>query len=245
MGSFTACLYCKETKEGGEAVVLLEANHLSNVYKNNRGLKDVSFTVQKGRILALAGGNGAGKSTLIRLLTGQEKPMSGELKWQESQAIRYMPDDVDFPSMLTAAEVLQLLSSLKRIDKKEQEQVLKRVGLWDVRKQRVQQFSKGMRQRLNLAQSLLGAGSLLILDEPTNGLDPFWIAELKKMMLEQKEMGNTVIFSTHLLGFVEEVADDVLVLHEGNILLSGDLNVILRNENVSTLESLWLKNLNL
>ncbi|MFP3813827.1 ATP-binding cassette domain-containing protein, partial [Bacillus sp. SIMBA_005] len=82
-------------------------------------------------------------------------------------AIRYMPDDVDFPSMLTAAEVLQLLSSLKRIAKKEQEQVLKRVGLWDVRKQRVQQFSKGMRQRLNLAQSLLGAGSLLILDEPT------------------------------------------------------------------------------
>jgi len=226
-------------------MMLLEANKLSHVYDNKRGLQEASFSLQIGRILALVGGNGAGKSTLIRLLTGQEKQKSGEIIWHKPQTIRYMPDDVDFPSMLSAIEILQLLASFKNVDKEGQENVLRRVALWDVRKQRVKQFSKGMRQRLNLAQSLLGNGSLLILDEPTNGLDPFWIAELKKMMLEEKSKGCTVIFSTHLLAFAEEVADDVLVLHEGEILISGSLKEILVQENSSSLENLWLKKLNL
>ena len=226
-------------------MMLLEANKLSHVYDNKRGLQEASFSLQIGRILALVGGNGAGKSTLIRLLTGQEKQKSGEIIWHKPQTIRYMPDDVDFPSMLSAIEILQLLASFKDVDKEGQENVLRRVALWDVRKQRVKQFSKGMRQRLNLAQSLLGNGSLLILDEPTNGLDPFWIAELKKMMLEEKSKGCTVIFSTHLLAFAEEVADDVLVLHEGEILISGSLKEILVQENSSSLENLWLKKLNL
>ena len=196
--------------------------------------------MRKGRIMALVGGNGAGKSTLIRLLTGQEKQKSGTLIWQSPQDVRYMPNDVDFPAMLTATEILLLLASLKKKGQQEVEEVLKRVGLWDVRGQKVQQFSKGMRQRLNLAQSLLGNGHLLILDEPTNGLDPFWIAELKKMMLEEKEKGCTVLFSTHLLGFVEEVADDLLMLHEGSIIASGALQEVLVQENASTLENVWL-----
>ena len=116
--------------------MLLETKKLSNIYDNNRGLHEASFSLQAGRILALVGGNGAGKSTLIRLLTGQEKQKSGEIIWHKPHAIRYMPDDVDFPSMLTAAEILQLLASLKKIDKKEQEDVLRRVDLWDVRKQK-------------------------------------------------------------------------------------------------------------
>lgn len=154
-------------------MMLLEAKKLSHVYDNNRGLQEASFSLQTGRVLALVGGNGAGKSTLIRLLTGQEKQKSGEMIWHKPQTIRYMPDDVDFPSMLSAIEILQLLASFKNVDKEEQENVLRRVALWDVRKQRVKQFSKGMRQRLNLAQSLLGNGSLLILDEPTMDLIRF------------------------------------------------------------------------
>lgn len=226
-------------------LMLLEAKELSNTYKNGRGLREATFSLQEGRILALVGGNGAGKSTLIRLLTGQEQQTSGELIWQSQQDVRYMPDDVDFPSMLTATEILLFLASLKKLGYKEVEEVLKRVGLWKVREQKVQQFSKGMRQRLNLAQSLLGNGSLLILDEPTNGLDPFWIAELKKMMLEEKEKGCTVLFSTHLLALVEEVADDVLMLHEGNILAFGKLQEVLVKEKASTLENVWLKKIKL
>ncbi|KGR88169.1 ABC transporter ATP-binding protein [Lysinibacillus boronitolerans] len=226
-------------------MILLEGKNVAKVYENDRGLKEASFMLQAGRILALVGGNGAGKSTLIRLLTGQEKQQAGEIIWHQPQTIRFMPDDVNFPTMLTAAEILELLASLKKVDKYEQQNVLKRVSLWDVRKQRAKHFSKGMLQRLNLAQSLLGSGSLLILDEPTNGLDPFWIAQLKNMMLEEKEKGNTVIFSTHLLSFAEEIADDVLVLHEGKIILSGAITEIFLQENSASLEEIWLKRLKL
>ncbi len=226
-------------------MILLEAKNIANVYENGRGLKEATFTLHSGKILALVGGNGAGKSTLIRLLTGQEKGKSGEMIWHKPDVIRYMPDDVNFPTMLTAAEIFNLLASLKQVDQDEQECILKRVSLWDVRNQPAKQFSKGMLQRLNLAQCLLGSGSLLILDEPTNGLDPFWIAQLKNVMLEEKNKGNTVIFSTHLLSFAEEIADDVLVLHDGEIIISGEITEIFTQENSTSLEEIWLKILKL
>ncbi|MDV6377438.1 ABC transporter ATP-binding protein [Sporosarcina sp. GW1-11] len=221
--------------------MILEAKALAKQYKNGRGLHEATFTLREGTILALAGGNGAGKSTLIRLLTGQDKVTAGELLWHGSSEVRYMPDDVDFPSTLTAEEILRLLASLKKVGTEQQQRVLERVGLWDVRKQRVQQFSKGMRQRLNLAQSLLGEGKLLILDEPTNGLDPYWIAELKKMMTEERNKGCTVLFSTHLLNFAEQLADDVLILHEGTVLATGPMDEVLRTNGAADLEQLWLK----
>ncbi|MBG9754163.1 ABC transporter ATP-binding protein [Lysinibacillus sphaericus] len=226
-------------------MILLEAKNVANVYGNGRGLKEATFTLHSGKILALVGGNGAGKSTLIRLLTGQEKKKSGEMIWHKPQVIRYMPDDVNFPIMLTGAEIFKLLASLKQVDQDEQERILKHVSLWDVRNQPAKQFSKGMLQRLNLAQSLLGSGSLLILDEPTNGLDPFWIAQLKHVMIEEKKKGNTVIFSTHLLSFAEEIADDVLVLHDGEIIISGPITEIFTQENSTSLEEIWLKRLEL
>lgn len=220
--------------------MIVEAQQLAKLYKNGRGLKQASFTLRQGTIMALAGGNGAGKSTLIRLLTGQEQATAGELHWQSSSEVRYMPDDVDFPPTLTAEEILRLLASLKKVSKAEQQRVLERVGLWDVRKQRVQQYSKGMRQRLNLAQSLLGEGKLLILDEPTNGLDPYWIAELKKMMAEERAKGCTVLFSTHLLNFAQNLADDVLVLHDGEVIVTGNMHDVLQKNKAKDLEQLWL-----
>ncbi|MGE7989220.1 ABC transporter ATP-binding protein [Lysinibacillus fusiformis] len=226
-------------------MILLEARNIANVYENGRGLKEATFTLHSGKVLALVGSNGAGKSTLIRLLTGQEKEKSGEMIWHKPEVIRYMPDEVNFPTMLTAAEIFELLASLKQVAQDEQECILKRVSLWDVRNQPAKQFSKGMLQRLNLAQSLLGSGTLLILDEPTNGLDPFWIAQLKNVMLEEKNKGNTVIFSTHLLSFAEEIADDVLVLHDGEIIISGAITEIFTQENSTSLEEIWLKRLKL
>lgn len=225
--------------------MIVEAKDIKQVYKNNRGIQKASFQIKKERIVALAGGNGAGKSTLIRLLTKQENPQQGEFIWHAQERIRYMPDDVDFPSMLTAEEVLELLASLKKVGKNEQEAVLKKVGLYEVRKQKVSSFSKGMRQRLNLAQGLLGGAGLLIMDEPTNGLDPYWISKLKEMMVEEKNRGSTVLFSTHMLAFAQNFADDVIVLHEGEILFSGDLQQLLEDENCQNLEELWLRKIGL
>lgn len=220
--------------------MIVEAHHVQQLYNNGRGIHDASFSLQPGRVIALVGGNGAGKSTLIRLLTGQERPKSGHFTWAQGVTARYMPDDVDFPATLTAEEIIRLLASLKKINVHEQQRVLKRVGLWNVRRHYVKQFSKGMRQRLNLAQSLLGTGKLLILDEPTNGLDPNWIAELKRLIEEEKQRGNTVLFSTHMLSFAEELADDVMVIHDGRILASGDLVDILQQSGYKRLEEFWL-----
>ncbi|PWI24607.1 ABC transporter ATP-binding protein [Kurthia sibirica] len=201
--------------------------------------------MHSGRIIALAGGNGAGKSTLIRLLIGEEVPDSGELIWAENLSMRYMPDDVNFPPTLTAYEIVHLLSQLKKLPRSRVEEVLKRVGLWEHRKQYVRQFSKGMRQRLNLAQSLLGDEQLLILDEPTNGLDLLWIAELKKILQEQKDLGKTILFSTHLLSFAEELADDVLLLHDGKILMNGPLQDVLQQSSATHLEELFMREIGL
>lgn len=225
--------------------MIVEGHKLQQIYKNNRGIHDASFQIKKGRIVALAGGNGAGKSTLIRMLTKQEKPGHGELQWHENKTIRYMPDDVDFPTTLTAEEIIGLLGSLKKASKEEQQEVLKRVGLFDVKKQKVSSFSKGMRQRLNLAQSLLGGDGLLIMDEPTNGLDPYWIAQLKDMMVSERDRGSTVLFSTHMLAFAETLADDVIILHEGHVILSGDLQQLLSENNCLELEQLWLQKIGL
>lgn len=220
--------------------MIVEGKNLVKKYSESQGIDDVSFTLQEGRIIALAGGNGAGKSTLIRLLIGQEKPDSGELKWVTHPSIRYMPDDVNFPPTLTALEILQLLAGLKKIPSSEIDRVLKRVGLWEFRKQRVRQFSKGMRQRINLAQALLGDEQLLILDEPTNGLDIRWIAELKTILQEQKDCGKTILFSTHLLSFAEELADDVLLLHEGHVLKHGNIKSVLQDSKTLHLEELFI-----
>ncbi|MBQ0140276.1 MAG: ABC transporter ATP-binding protein [Kurthia sp.] len=225
--------------------MILQGKAVTKVYSSNNGLHGIDFELQSGRIIALAGGNGAGKSTLIRLLIGEEEPNSGELLWQDGVSMRYMPDDVNFPQTLTAYEILQLLAHLKKLPKQRVEEVLKRVGLWEFRKQHVRQFSKGMRQRLNLAQSLLGDEQLLILDEPTNGLDLLWIAELKKILNEQKEAGKTILFSTHLLSFAEELADDVLLLHDGRILMDGSLQQVLSQENAQHLEELFMRKIGL
>lgn len=220
--------------------MIVKGQKVARMYSNDRGLKDASFLLNEGEIIALAGGNGAGKSTLIRLLTGQEKPTSGQLEWGSEQSVNYMPDDVDFPPTLSAEEIINLLGSLKKVGQAEQETVLKRVGLWEERKQIVRHYSKGMRQRLNLAQALLGPSNFLLLDEPTNGLDPYWVAELKKMVLEQKGLGKTVLFSTHLLSFAQELAEEVLLLHQGNIIAQGNLEHVLRDNDCKNLEELFI-----
>lgn len=225
--------------------MIVECKGLQQIYSNGRGLHNASFGIKKGRIIALAGGNGAGKSTLIRMLTKQEIPQKGELIWHENKTIRYMPDDVDFPTALTAEEILKLLASLKKATLDEQKAVLQKVGLSEVKKQKVQQFSKGMRQRLNLAQSLLGGDGLLIMDEPTNGLDPYWIAQLKEMIRQERDRGSTVIFSTHMLAFAQQLADDVIILHEGSVLLAGDLQQLLQEYGYEELEQLWLNRIGL
>ena len=213
---------------------------VSKTFKNNRGIRDISFMLESGKITVLVGSNGAGKSTIIKLLTGLLQPDQGEIV-VDKQSLQYMADDIQFPDTLKAKEILQYLATLKGIPIDEQNQLLEKVGLADVKELKVGQYSKGMRQRLNLAQSLMGSGELLILDEPTNGLDPYWIANLKAILLERKTSGQAILFSTHLLSLAEEIADEVIMIHHGEIILQGDAQQLKECYACASLEEVWLK----
>lgn len=218
----------------------IQLKEATKAFKGGRGIFDVSFTLKPGHITALVGSNGAGKSTIIKVLTNALTLDGGEVI-RTSKDVRYMPDDIDFPDTLTAEEIIRFLGKLKKVPTQTQAALLQKVGLAESKTMKVGQFSKGMRQRLNLAQSLMGEGELLILDEPTNGLDPYWIAHLKATLQEERANGQMVLFSTHLLSLAEEIADQVILIHRGRILAAGDIGQLLREGNCQTLETLWLQ----
>lgn len=190
----------------------LKVDQMTKIYKGGQGIRDMELQLQKGEITALTGANGAGKSTLLRLLTNEESPTSGTIDWCGDKTVNFMPDELQFPPELRAGEVIHLLAGLKKLPVSEEERVLRRVGLYEVKGQKVSRFSKGMRQRLNLAQCLLGPASLLLLDEPTNALDVDWIAKLQDILKEERALGKTILFTTHLERFAEETADRIVKL---------------------------------
>lgn len=219
---------------------MIELSNVSKRYKGNRGLGPINYTIQPGKITALVGENGAGKSTLIKLLMRQIQPEVGTITGIDSNRIRFMPDDLEFPTTLKILEIMKLLGQLKKCSDAQQQQLLQQVGLERAAKDVVRSLSKGMRQRLNWAQSMLGESELYILDEPTNGLDPYWISKLKNHLLEEKKQGQTILFSTHLLATVDEIADEVLMIQNGEVILAGSVQQLKSLYGVTHLEQLWL-----
>ncbi|WP_440119412.1 heme ABC exporter ATP-binding protein CcmA [Paenibacillus sp. QZ-Y1] len=199
-------------------------------------VKDISFRISSGHVLALCGGNGAGKSTVLRMIAGILRPTSGEvvvnkLSWSKerkrySEQIGYMPDDYQFNQGLTAEEILQFWASLRKVPKGRVQEVLAMVGLEDQRNKRVTTFSKGMRQRVLFAQALLAKPPLLIMDEPTNGLDPFWMQELAQLIKGIKQEGHMVVFSTHQLEIADDIADQIVFMSNGRNVGDGSTNDI-------------------
>ncbi|MCC5803595.1 ABC transporter ATP-binding protein [Rossellomorea vietnamensis] len=220
---------------------MIVIHELTKTYKTGKtGLYPLNYEIPKGQIVALTGGNGAGKSTLIKLLTGIMKPTSGSVKWN-GQSFSYMPDDLGFPEELTAFEVMKLLGTLKAAESASCQRMLQYVGLEDVQHQRIGTFSKGMKQRLAFAQTLLSKEDILILDEPTNGLDPYWIKWMKKCLLKEKQKGKTIIFSTHELSFAESIADDLLFFYDGKTLIHDALKNL--SDSSETLETIIVREL--
>lgn len=187
-----------------------------------------SLKLEAGQTLALCGGNGAGKSTLLRMIAGIMQPSEGQimldgLQWKNNrkayaELIGFMPDDFRFGTALSAWETITFYASLRGIGKQRAAEVLRLVELYEARHKSVAAFSKGMRQRLMFGQAVLAKPKLLMMDEPTNGLDPYWTDMFSQLVLELKAAGTTIIFSTHHLQIAETVADEALFLHEGRIM---------------------------
>ncbi|WP_438348062.1 ABC transporter ATP-binding protein [Paenibacillus sp. FA6] len=213
--------------------IIAEVVGLSKMIKKQTIVQDINFNIASGKVLALCGGNGAGKSTVLRMLAGIMQPTSGDiivnnLRWSKerklfSQQIGYMPDDYQFNQGLTAEEALSFWAALRRVPKQRVQEVLAIVGLEDKRKVLVNTFSKGMRQRILFAQAILAKPPLLIMDEPTNGLDPFWMNEFVRLLKNIKQEGHSVAFSTHQLEIADEVADHVVFLNNGRNVGEGSI----------------------
>ena len=227
-------LFGKEVKLMEQDEILVDIQNLSKSVQKQTLLSSLDYQLPKGEILALCGGNGAGKSTLIRLLTGTLKPTLGHVKINQLERhtdknryveqFGYMPDHFHFQHSMTTKETISFYARIKKIDKQRYEEVLSEVGLIDKLHVKVGTFSKGMNQRLLLAQALLTKPNLLILDEPTNGLDPYWITKFTDLMLCAKADGQTIIFSTHDLHVAEKIADKVIFLQNGEVISKGPIS---------------------
>ena len=204
----------------------------------NRGrvtaLQNVSLSVPPGKIFGLLGPNGAGKTTFIKILLGLQRADNGEAKLfgipVSSPAARaqvgYLPENHRFPEFLTGGALLDYCGRLSGMRdpaarRQRAEILLKRVNMWDWRDTRTKKYSKGMVQRLGLAQALLHDPQLVILDEPTDGVDPIGRKDIRDLLLELKHQGKTVFLNSHLLSEVEMICDEVAILHKGKLLRQG------------------------
>ncbi|WP_042352595.1 ABC transporter ATP-binding protein [Bacillus massiliigorillae] len=207
---------------------VIELVALTKIYSEKSRVEDISFPIHQGEIVALCGGNGAGKSTLIKMITGIIKPTSGHIEIDGNivntismdyrNSFSYMPDDMLFPRQLSAVEVLNFFANLRKVSKEKVGEVLEIVGLYEDKNRLIKHFSKGMQQRLSFAQALLADTPLLILDEPTNGLDPYWVYRFKEIMHDEKAKGKAILFTTHILTLVEEIADKAAFIEGGELL---------------------------
>ena len=191
-------------------------------------VRNVSLQIERGSIYGLLGPNGAGKSTTLKMLVGLLRPTGGRIildgrPWQR-ESLSKIGSLIESPALygnLTAEENLLVHTRLLKIPKTQITEVLETVNLKNTGKKRVSQFSMGMKQRLGIAAALLNDPELLILDEPTNGLDPFGIQELRELIVSFSEKGMTVILSSHILSEVSQVADTIGIISGGKLLFQG------------------------
>ncbi|ALB45500.1 lantibiotic protection ABC transporter ATP-binding protein [Clostridium beijerinckii] len=209
---------------------ILETKNLCKNFKKQEAVKDISVLVKKNSIYGLLGPNGAGKSTLLKMVTGMLRPSSGEIlfdghKWsrKDLREIGSLIESAPLYENLTAKENLKVRTTVLGLPDSRIEEVLHIVELEDTGKKRAGQFSMGMKQRLGIAIALLNNPKLLILDEPTNGLDPFGIQELRELIRSFPKKGITVILSSHMLSEVEQIADHIGIISGGILGYQGEL----------------------
>ncbi|ENZ35280.1 MULTISPECIES: lantibiotic protection ABC transporter ATP-binding protein [Clostridium] len=222
--------------------IILETKNLSKNFKGEKAaVKDISLKVNRNSIYGLLGPNGAGKSTILKMITGMLKPSSGEIlfnghKWNRKDlaSIGSLIEEAPLYENLTAEENLKVRTTILNLPDSRIKEVLKIVELENTGKKRAGQFSMGMKQRLGIAIALLNNPELLILDEPTNGLDPFGIQELRELIKSFPEKGITVVLSSHMLSEVNQIADHIGIISAGVLGYEGEL------KNEENLEKLFM-----
>ena len=213
-------------------VSLVEAG---KTYGQLNALSAMTMSLKESEVLGLFGHNGAGKTTMMKLILGVISPSSGKVEvmgmapdskeaWHCRTKVGYLPENVSFYEQLTGLEVLTYFAKLKGFNKKQAIDLLEQVGITYAMKRQVKTYSKGMRQRLGLAQAFIGEPKLLLLDEPTVGLDPIATRDFYKTVDQLKSNGSSVILCSHVLPGVEQHIDRAMILSSGKLLAVGTLS---------------------
>lgn len=212
--------------------LILETSDLCKTFKGEYAVKNISLKIKKNSIYGLLGPNGAGKSTTLKMLTGMLRPTSGKILFENEPWSRSNLKDIgaliESPPLygnLTARENLKVRTTVLGLPESRIDEVLGMVDLENTGKKRAHQFSMGMKQRLGIALALINHPKLLILDEPTNGLDPFGIQQLRELVRSFPKQGITVILSSHILSEVEQVAREIGIISGGVLGYQGDMKV--------------------
>jgi ABC-2 type transport system ATP-binding protein len=224
---------------------VLSLFNITKSYGAVQALKDVSFAVPEGSVFGILGPNGSGKTTLLSIILDVLKANKGNFLWfgnpgspEQRKKIGSLLETPNFYHYLSGIDNLNVTQSISgRGSREEIDQVLRKVKLYERRKSRFKTYSLGMKQRLAIAATLLGDPKVLVLDEPTNGLDPEGIAEVRDLMLELRNTGHTIIIASHLLDEVEKICTHVAILKTGNLITTGEVNEVLQGEDVVELSA--------
>lgn len=236
-------LLMNEEKNTNSSVLSLD--HITKSYGPVQALKGVSFDVPEGSVFGILGPNGSGKTTLLSIILDVLKANKGNFLWfghpgskEQRQKIGSLLETPNFYHYLSAVNNLKITQSISgRGTSGDIDEVLKKVRLYERRNSRFSTFSLGMKQRLAIAAALLGNPKVLVFDEPTNGLDPVGIAEIRQLIIELKNSGHTIIMASHLLDEVEKVCTHAAILRTGELLTTGRVEEILIDDDVVELSA--------
>lgn len=230
---------------------IIETRSLSKVYRDFWGrkkvqaLKPLDIDVRKGEIFGLLGPNGSGKSTTIKLILGLLFPSSGRAfvfgkeatDVTKNERIGYLPEESYLYKFLNAEETLDFYGRLfdmpASVRRQRTEELIQMVGLQKARRRQLREYSKGMTRRIGLAQALINEPDLLVLDEPTTGLDPIGSREMKDLILKLREQGKTILMCSHQLADVQDVCDRIAILHQGDLKELGRVDSLLKVRDVT------------
>lgn len=223
---------------------MIEVNRLYKQFNKNVVLSDLHLTIEEGGIFAILGPNGSGKTTLIKAILGMVIPDQGSIEVAGKdvkkssdyrQQIDYLPQIANFPSNLKVKELIRMIKDLRGKTEREQK-LIEQFGLQPYLDKKLGNLSGGTKQKVNILLTFMFDSPILILDEPTTGLDPLALIQLKELILEEKKKGKTILITSHIMSFVEEMTDEIVFLLEGNIHFKGAIQALKTDTEQTDLE---------
>ncbi len=220
-------------------------NKLQKKYAKKEVLRDVDITIDNKGVYAILGPNGSGKTTLLKSILGLVIPQKGTITidknnilndWKYRRNIAYLPQIAHFPEHLKVNELFKLIESLRKEKGIYLEQLIEKFQMESFLKQKVNTLSGGMKQKVNIVSCLMFETPIIIMDEPTTGLDPLTVSTLKEVIFEEKKKGKTILLTSHIMSFVEEVSEELIFLLEGKVHIYSNIKELIKEYEKENLE---------